>query len=115
METKTSKLSTKSSRPKLKKSIIDCDIHHYFGMDVLKPYLPRVYREMIETYGEALPRDMHFNGGVGGRMVDSLPSDGSPAGSDLNYMREHHLDPHHVEYGILTGEHYRMQATMNYD
>jgi predicted TIM-barrel fold metal-dependent hydrolase len=102
-------------RPKLKRSIIDCDIHNFTGLSVVKEYLPRHYRELIDTYGAALPGGMHFNGGVGGRMVDSFPPAGGPAGSDLAYMQEHHLDPHNVEYGILTGEGPGMHGTMNYD
>ncbi|TBL74531.1 amidohydrolase family protein [Paenibacillus thalictri] len=102
-------------RPKLKRSIIDCDIHHYTGMDVIRPYLAREYRELVETYGNALPGGMHFNGGVGGRMVDSFPPEGGPAGSSLSYMQRHHLDPNHVEYGILTGEGSGMHNTINHD
>ncbi|WP_159882376.1 amidohydrolase family protein [Paenibacillus puerhi] len=104
-----------AKRSKLKRSIIDCDIHNYTGLDVVKPYLPRHYREMIDTYGSALPSGMHFNGGVGGRMVDSFPPEGGPAGSDLAFMQKHHLDPYNVEYGILTGEGPGHQGTMNYD
>ncbi|NHN30506.1 amidohydrolase family protein [Paenibacillus agricola] len=106
---------TTAIKPKLKRSIIDCDIHHYTGMDVIKPYLPREYRELVDTYGSGLPGGMHFNGGVGGRMVDSFPPEGGPAGSDLSYMKAHHLDPHHVEYGILTGEGMGMHGILNHD
>jgi predicted TIM-barrel fold metal-dependent hydrolase len=102
-------------RPKLKQSIIDCDIHHSTGMNVIKPYFPRQYRELIETYGSAMPGGMHFNGGDRGRMADSFPPGGGPAGSDLQFMREHHLDPYNVEYAILTGSGMGMQGTSNYD
>jgi predicted TIM-barrel fold metal-dependent hydrolase len=84
-------------------------------MGVIKPYFPREYRELIETYGSAMPGGMHFNGGFKGRMGDSFPPGGGPAGSDLDYMREHHLDPHNVAYGILTGESLGAQATINFD
>lgn len=59
-------------RAKLKRSIIDCDIHRNTGMNVLKPYLTREYRELVEACGAALPGGMDFNGGVGGRMVDAF-------------------------------------------
>lgn len=105
----------RTKRPKLRRSFIDCDIHHYTGLDVIKPYLPRHYRELIDTYGASSPGGMYFNGGVGGRMVDSFPPGGGPAGSDLAYMQAHHLDPMNVEYGILTGEGLGMQGLPNYD
>ncbi|WP_284645065.1 amidohydrolase family protein [Paenibacillus silviterrae] len=93
----------KAIRPKVKKSIIDCDVHHYTGLDVTKEYLPKRW---LESPPSTVPQGggHHFNGGVGGRMADSFPPEGGPAGSSLEYMQEHHLDPHHVEYAILTGE-----------
>lgn len=93
----------KAIRPKLKKSIVDCDIHHYTGHDVTKAYLPKHFRESPPP-GVPQGGGHHFNGGVGGRMVDSFPPEGGPAGSSLEYMQRHHLDPHHVEYAVLTGE-----------
>src|SRR5690606_32010782 len=102
-------------RSKVKRSIIDCDIHHYTGLNVTKEYLPRHYRELMETYGAAMPGGMYFNGGISGRMADSFPPEGGPAGSSLPYMQEHHLDPNNVEYGILTGEGLGMQNSINYD
>ncbi|CAN7371060.1 amidohydrolase family protein [Paenibacillus sp. LjRoot153] len=102
-------------RRKQKRSIIDCDIHHSTGIQILKPYLPRAYQDLVGLYGPALPSGMHFNGGLGGRMVDAYPDNGGPAGSDLAFMQKHHLDPSHVEYGILTGESYAMHSTINYD
>jgi predicted TIM-barrel fold metal-dependent hydrolase len=102
-------------RQKSKRPIIDCDIHNYTGFDKLMPYLPREYRELVKTYGKAMPGGMHFNGGAGGRMNDSFPPEGGPSGSSLEYMQEHHLDPYNVKYGILTGESLGVQATINFD
>ncbi|CAG7622321.1 hypothetical protein PAESOLCIP111_02414 [Paenibacillus solanacearum] len=102
-------------RPKVKRPIIDCDIHQFTGLNVIKPYLPREYRELVETYGSAMPGSMHFNGGVGGRMVDSFPPEGGPAGSSLEYMQKHLLDPYNIKYGILTGESLGVQSTINFD
>ncbi|WP_171690750.1 amidohydrolase family protein [Paenibacillus germinis] len=102
-------------RPKLKRSIIDCDIHQSTGIDILKPYLPRAYQELVKLYGLALPSGMHFNGGLGGRMVDAFPEEGGSAGSDLDLMRKQHLDRYNIEYGILTGEGYAVHTTINYD
>ncbi|TNJ63978.1 amidohydrolase [Paenibacillus hemerocallicola] len=97
------------SRTKLKRSIIDCDIHHYTAHEYYKDYLPR-------RYLESPPRAAgsggggHFNGGVGGRMVDAIPEDGSPAGSDLSLVQSQLLDPFNVEYGILTGDSFGLQS-----
>jgi predicted TIM-barrel fold metal-dependent hydrolase len=103
METADAVQQDKSIRPKVKKSIIDCDIHHYTGLDVTKAYLSKQWRDSPPP---PAPQGggHHFNGGVGGRMVDSFPPEGGPAGSSLEFMQQHHLDPHHVEYAILTGE-----------
>lgn len=103
MTTAEAATQVKSVRPKVKKSIIDCDVHHYTGLDVTKAYLPRQFRESPPSI---VPQGggHHFNGGVGGRMTDSFPPEGGPAGSSLAYMQQHHLDPHHVEYAILSGE-----------
>ncbi|MDF2723260.1 MAG: hypothetical protein K0Q59_2935, partial [Paenibacillus sp.] len=86
--------------------VIDCDIHHnYKNIQMLFPYLPRKYKEQIELWGTGFGGGPGMpNGGKGGRMVDSFPPGGGPAGSDLSYMIEHHLDKYNVRYGILTGE-----------
>ncbi|MCY9698174.1 amidohydrolase family protein [Paenibacillus alginolyticus] len=92
-------------KPKLKKSIIDCDIHHNVrDIKDIFPYLPKNYREQIELWGTQLPDFPFMNGGLRGRMNNSYPPSGGNAGSDLQFMREQHLDPYNVEYGILTGE-----------
>jgi predicted TIM-barrel fold metal-dependent hydrolase len=115
MQEKEEKDEQTVKRSKRKRSIIDCDIHHYTGMDVIMPYIPRAYREFVDAYGACLPNVMHFNGGVGGRMVDSFPEGGGAAGSDIQLIRDQHLDPFNIEYGILTGEGSFMQTTINYD
>ncbi|MDI4648425.1 amidohydrolase family protein [Cohnella hashimotonis] len=102
-------------KSKAKRPIIDCDIHQISGLEEIKPYLPRHYRELVEAYGPAYPGGMHFNGGVGGRMADAYPEEGGRAGSDLALMQRQHLDRYNVAYGILTGEGYGIQATINYD
>jgi len=114
-QTEQQPAATARKRSKLKRSIIDCDIHHWTDIDLMKPYLSRQYRELIDTYGAALPGAMHFNGGVRGRMTDSFPPGGGPAASNLAHVQTQHLDSHNVEYGILTGQYLAMQRTMNFD
>ncbi|MDF2723684.1 MAG: amidohydrolase [Paenibacillus sp.] len=101
-------------RAKTKRTIVDCDIHNYTGHDVTKAYLPSEFRDW-QPPGVPQGGGQHFNGGVGGRMVDSFPPDGRPAGSNLEYMQSHHLDPHNVEYGILTGEGMGMMNMNHYE
>lgn len=115
MQTAETTRSDTAKRKKRKRPIVDCDIHHFTGLKLIKPYMPREYQELVETYGTAMPGSMHFNGGVGGRMVDSFPPEGGPAGSSLDYMQKHLLDPYNIEYGILTGESLGVQATINFD
>ncbi|TNJ65990.1 amidohydrolase [Paenibacillus hemerocallicola] len=115
MQTAKESRSDTVERKKQKRPIVDCDIHHFTGLNLIKPYMPREYRELVETYGTAMPGSMHFNGGVGGRMVDSFPPEGGPAGSSLAYMQKHLLDPYNIKYGILTGESLGVQATINFD
>ncbi|MDF2662695.1 MAG: amidohydrolase, partial [Paenibacillus sp.] len=62
--------STKIKSPGGKPSIIDCDIHATIPLDGIKPYLPRIYREQVETWGRRLPgqNQMYLNGGTNGSM-----------------------------------------------
>jgi predicted TIM-barrel fold metal-dependent hydrolase len=89
--------------------IIDCDIHQTSkGPQDLFPYLPRVYQERIRLYTTGLSQRIGYpNGGDRGYRADSWPEGAGPAGSDLELMRTQHLDPNHIEYGILLGQEYR--------
>lgn len=79
-------------------AVIDCDIHHDTGMERIKPYLPRAYRELTDTYGNAVPG-------------------GDPRGgvADLQTLRQAYLDDRPIAYGILTGTNYGVQAAPNYE
>lgn len=90
-------------------SIIDCDVHQQTkGPKDLFPYLPRAYQERIEQFGTGLSQRVGYpNGGDHGWRTDALPADGSPPCSDLDLLREQHLDRYNVEYAILLGQEYR--------
>lgn len=94
--------------------IIDCDIHQQTtGPQDLFPYLPRAYQERIRLYGTGLSQRVGYpNGGDRGGRADAWPADGRPWGSDLELLRAQHLDPYHVEYGILLGQEYRPIPTL---
>ncbi len=95
-------------------TIIDCDIHQQTtGPQDLFPYLPKAYQERIRLFGTGLSQRVGYpNGGDRGGRADAWPSDGRPWGSDLQLMREQHLDPYNVEYGILLGQEYRPIPTL---
>ena len=88
-------------------SVVDCDIHPTLrtGSD-LKPYLSSRWQHHLETYGayirQALSETLAYP-----RMTpdvarrDAWPPNGAPPGSDLDFMREQHLDANGVEYGVL--------------
>ncbi len=69
------------------------------------PYLPRKYREQIETFGWRLAAqsDMYLNGAKRGMMQDEhFPEDRS-APNMVSYFQKAHLDKYNIEYAILTG------------
>ncbi|TLS51657.1 amidohydrolase [Paenibacillus antri] len=99
-------------------SIIDCDIHMPTARDEVLSYLPRHYREQIDTFGMRLPTQgaMYLNGAKGGIMQDqSFPQDGK-ASSLLAYFQTEHLDKYNIEHAILTGlGDYAIQTTPDAD
>jgi predicted TIM-barrel fold metal-dependent hydrolase len=90
-----------------KLAIVDCDIHPVQRSNAdLHPFLSARWREHMATFGPnvrqglsgqlAYPRMM-----ASGMRADSYPSNGGPPGSDLELMRQQHLDPNGVEVGML--------------
>ena len=98
-----------TGQPRTDLAIIDCDVHHSLAkQDDLIPYLPRVYQERVKDQGFLLPGSGYYNSPK--RATRSDLADGCDAtmadikrGSDLEQMREHHLDLWNVDYAILTG------------
>ena len=87
--------------------IIDCDIHpSLHARSDLNPFLAKRWQEHLKTYGDHLrtpyigttpyPRSSPL---IARR--DAWPPTGGPPGSDLDFMRQQHLDPLDVEFGIL--------------
>lgn len=83
--------------------IIDVDVHHCRKKksDII-PYLPEPWRTEVEKYGERT-----LSSGIlyqeGGMRWDSIPEDGSPAGSDPELMKKQLLDKYDYRYALLTG------------
>lgn len=87
--------------------LVDCDIHNYPASDaVIKPFLSERWRRHLERYGG---RQRHaFTTGFPfpksaplAARIDAWPPGGGPPGSDLAFMREQHLDPLGIRFGIL--------------
>ena len=82
--------------------LVDCDIHNELTPGALHPYLPPRWRAYDETYGG------RGDGGAGypkgaprAARADAWPPSGLPPGADLEFLREQHLDPYDVRYGVL--------------
>jgi predicted TIM-barrel fold metal-dependent hydrolase len=88
-------------------AIIDCDIHPTAkSADTVRKYLPQKWQEYHRTYGEQLRQPFIATSSwpraapaVARR--DSWPPNGGLPGSDLDFMREQHLDANNVEFGVL--------------
>lgn len=88
-------------------AIADCDIHPSpKSPKELYPFLEARWQRHLETYG-ALPRQgyqvgpAYPKGQPDAARRDAYPPGGGKPGSDLAFMRAHHLDPNNVRLGIL--------------
>ena len=88
--------------------IADCDIHpspKSLEREIF-PFMERRWRRHMETYG-ARPRQPYLNGPAypkgqpDAARRDAYPPEGGRPGSDLAFMREQHLDPNNVVFGVL--------------
>jgi predicted TIM-barrel fold metal-dependent hydrolase len=90
-------------------AIADCDIHHSpkLGMRGLYPYLEQRWQAHLEAFGP-LPRQAFQSGPAYPKSQpdasrrDAWPPGGGRPGSDLDFMRTQHLDPHNIDLGVLT-------------
>ncbi|MSO75290.1 MAG: amidohydrolase [Alphaproteobacteria bacterium] len=92
----------------VKMAIADCDIHpspKSMEKEVY-PYLEKRWQRHLETYG-VRPRQGFANGPAfpkgqpDASRRDAYPPNGGRPGSDLDFMRQQHLDPYNVQLGIL--------------
>ena len=91
---------------KTRVGIFDCDIHPKSSLEDLQPYLSNRWWDYLQTYGQ---RQRH--GYVKGfpypksqplaSRRDSWPPGGGLPASDLDFMREQHLDFYGIEWGIM--------------
>ena len=88
-------------------AIADCDIHHSpRDFKLLYPYLEPRWREHLDLFGQR-PRQGNYSGPQYPKSQpdasrrDAWPPGGGRPGSDLDFMRTHHLDANGIELGIL--------------
>ena len=94
-----------AAQPKLQ--IVDADVHPYMrSPGDLDPYLSERWQKHRKTYRENVRRAfastwVYPRMENQGNRIDAMPADGTPAGSNLDLMREQLLDLYNIEYGIL--------------
>src|SRR3546814_14423898 len=89
-----------------KLSVIDCDIHPMLRTaKSLHPYLSKRWRDFVDSYGPHT-RLPFLNSPAYPKATpalsrrDSWPPNGGPPGPDPDFLREQHLDPNGVQYGL---------------
>ena len=96
----------RARRAKARVGIFDCDIHPKSSLEDLRPYLSNRWWDYLQTYGQ---RQRH--GYVKGfpypksqplaSRRDSWPPGGGLPASDLDFMRQQHLDFYGIEWGVM--------------
>jgi predicted TIM-barrel fold metal-dependent hydrolase len=88
-------------------AIADCDIHHSpRDFKMLYPYLEQRWRDHLDLFGQR-PRQGNTTGPQYPKSQpdasrrDAWPPCGGRPGSDLNFMRTHHLDANNITLGVL--------------
>jgi predicted TIM-barrel fold metal-dependent hydrolase len=105
---------------KMKRSIIDSDLHLVplrGGFQALKPYMPRFYREQLETWGPRVPAQigMYNNGGINGSMQGRNVPQTNDEAVMLDFLRADLLDKYRIEHGIITGMDYGINTIPDTD
>lgn len=86
--------------------IVDCDIHPKASVEHLRPYLSNHWWDHLQTYG-LRPRHGFVKGFPFPKMTpiaarrDAWPPGGGQPGSDLDFMREQHLDHYGIQHGVM--------------
>jgi hypothetical protein len=88
--------------------LVDCDVHPRLrSPDQLKPYMSERWWNHFQTYGARKRNGVMKghpypkSGPSDGSRRDAWPPAGGPPGSDLDFMRQQHLDLYGVDYGII--------------
>lgn len=86
--------------------LIDCDIHPALRTPAdLDRFLSVRWREHRKTFGDHVRRAtkawIYHRMDNHGMRLDAMPPGGGPAASDLDFMRQQHLDAYGVTLGVL--------------
>jgi len=91
-----------SAEPRSRTPVVDTDIHNAVPAGALRPYLPARWRRHAEVFGSHTHGgSLYPKGSPAAARRDAWPPSGLPAGGDLPFMREQHLDHYGIEYGVL--------------
>jgi predicted TIM-barrel fold metal-dependent hydrolase len=93
------------TKPKTALTVVDCDIHPTLRseLDIL-PFLATRWHDHLKTYRRHVRQGLHgtlTHPRMQVNRIDAVPPDGGPPGSDVDFMRSHHLDANGVEWGLL--------------
>jgi uncharacterized protein len=96
--------------------MIDCDVHNVVpSIAALEPYLDEHWREVIATSQFSGPTDNPHPPNLATSLrADLEPIDGEPAGTTVEALRRHVLDPLAVETAILSCD-YGIESVRNPD
>jgi predicted TIM-barrel fold metal-dependent hydrolase len=92
---------------RVKPAIVDCDVHPNASYEDLRPFLSNRWWDHLQTIGERRRHGFaktYPYPKITPRAArrDSWPPDGGLPGSNLDFLREQHLDHYGIEYGMLT-------------
>ena len=96
--------------------VVDCDIHQsYKSMKQLYPYLPLVYRDVIEDFGVSMGSLTYPSIAKRATRHDLWKDDETAPGTDVDQVRFDHLDRYGIDRAVLTGGPYATSAMQDAD
>jgi predicted TIM-barrel fold metal-dependent hydrolase len=101
----TSTRSSPANRSRTRSATVDCDIHNAIPSEAaLLPHLPEPWSQYLERFG----LQSYGYGGANypraspnAARADAWPSNGTPPGADLPFLRQQLLDKWDIQFGVL--------------
>ena len=82
--------------------MIDADVHNWLHGPDLIPFMSAYWADWTKNRGMGVPGGA-YGSPLGVMRTDATPPGGGMAGSDPQFLAEHHLDKFGIDYAILTG------------